>query len=174
VSRAPDFAAPIVGWRTWLVVRRGEGVRLTSVVQPTVWEPRRELVSECLAHRRLLPFRRRRHRNVGAPYAGCTCGIYATRDADFARQYAYNHGLPHRDSDACVIGLVSLWGRVLRCSRGWRAEFAYPARLFVPVRADDAMATRWIEHLAFALTDYGVPVELVSYRGERNFVHSPA
>jgi hypothetical protein len=174
VNRAPDFPAPILGWRTWLVVRRGEGLRLTSVVQPTVWEPRRELVSECLAQRRLLSLRRRRHRDVGAPDAECSCGIYAASDAEFAGQYAFDHGLQRRDAEACAIGQVSLWGRVLRCPRGWRAEFAYPARLFVPIRADDTIATRWFETLAFDLTEYGVPVELLSHRGERDLVHSLA
>ncbi len=28
---APDYIEPIVGWRTWLVVREGEGFRLRSV-----------------------------------------------------------------------------------------------------------------------------------------------
>ena len=173
MSRTPDYAAPILGWRAWLVVRREEGPRLRSVVQPIVWEPRRELVSECLAHRRLVSFRRRRHSDEGGgPDAKCTCGIYAASDAAVAGQYAFNRVLQHRDTEASVLGLVSLWGRVLKCPNGWRAEFAYPSRLFVPTRADDPIAARWCEKLAFALTDYGVPVELVSHRGEGDFVHS--
>ena len=54
-----------------------------------------------------------------------------------------------------VIGTVSLWGDVLECERGWRAAFAYPGRLFVPLGFPGAA-----EH-AVGLEDYGVPVELL-------------
>ena len=54
-----------------------------------------------------------------------------------------------------VIGTVSLWGDVLECERGWRAAFAYPSRLFVPLGFPGAAEQ------AVGLEDYGVPVELL-------------
>jgi hypothetical protein len=174
VRLAPDFADPIVGWRTWLVVRRPAGPRLASVVQRTVWEPRRELVCECLAPRRRLSFRRRPAHLQGSPDSGCSCGIYASTDAELAGQYVFSGEFECRPALARVIGLVSLWGRVLKCPRGWRAEFAYPARIYIPLHEDYAIWSTRVEELAFALTEYGVPVEVVSHRGERDLAHSLA
>ena len=61
-----------------------------------------------------------------------------------------------------MIGTVSLWGRVVECTRGWRASRAYPSRIYVPQRP----APYWLraersEEIALGLTDYGVPVELL-------------
>ncbi len=67
-----------------------------------------------------------------------------------------------------VIGTVSLWGRVVECTRGWRASHAYPKAIYVPathgpywLRAERA------EEVALALTDYGIPVELLDADSRR-------
>jgi hypothetical protein len=36
---------------------------------------------------------------------------------------------PRPDWEPGVIGTVAMWGRVIEHTKGWRAEFAYPARL---------------------------------------------
>jgi hypothetical protein len=59
-----------------------------------------------------------------------------------------------------VIGEVSLWGRVVECSQGYRASIAYPARLWVPTRRPDGQALD-VEAVALDLLDYGVPVDLI-------------
>lgn len=172
---APDFAAPIVGWRTWLVVREADALRLASVVKPTLWEPRRELVGECLRdHRSLWLFRRRTRSGHGAPHFWCSCGIYASKDTKLAGRYVFTREFERRHVVGRVIGLVSLWGRVLACARGWRAEFAYPRRIYVPMEAEEVSASERIEELALSLGDYGVPVEIVSHRGEPDLLHSLA
>jgi hypothetical protein len=81
----------------------------------------------------------------------------------------------HRqDVVARVIGLVSLWGRVLACPRGWRAEVAYPQRIYVPIHAMKVRAWKRAEEVALSLADYGVPVEIVSHRGAPDLLHSLA
>lgn len=174
MSVAPDFAAPIVGWRTWLVVKGADGLRLGSVVQPTLWEPRRELVGECLDRRRLRRFRRRKHNRHHAPDFSCSCGIYASRTTELAGQYVFTAEFERRHVVGRVIGLVSLWGRVLACRRGWRAEFAYPARIYVPLDAEDVRRSSRVEELALSLADYGVPVEIVTHHGEPDLLQSLA
>jgi hypothetical protein len=174
VTVAPDFAEPIVAWRSWRVLRSADGPRLASVVRPTVWEPRRELVGECLTQRRRVwVFGRRTPTVHDAPDLGCGCGIYATEDAALAGLYVSVAEPEHRHVPTRVIGLVSLWGRVLACTRGWRGELAYPARIYVPMPADDPDSSPF-EELAFSLADYGVPIEIVSYRGRRDIVRSIA
>ncbi len=68
-----------------------------------------------------------------------------------------------------VIGTVSLWGTVVECEHGWRAEYAYPRRIYVPVTARRRLflvgglrrPAPPAEKIAVQLADYAVPVELV-------------
>ena len=63
-----------------------------------------------------------------------------------------------------ATGRASLWGSVVDCEQGWRASHAYPAHIFVPtLRASEESAAR-VEAIALALTDYGVPVEILECR----------
>lgn len=48
-----------------------------------------------------------------APVENCSCGVYALASAD---------GVP----SAPVLGQVWLWGKVVKGSRGYRAQYAYP------------------------------------------------
>ena len=57
-------------------------------------------------------------------------------------------------------GRVLLWGTVVECRQGWRASHAYPERIYVHSGAHDSLLDG--EQLAWALTAYGVPVELVA------------
>jgi hypothetical protein len=59
-------------------------------------------------------------------------------------------------SQVVVIGRVSLWGLVVECERGWRAQLAYPERLFVGCgpRARDDVHIRAADALE---RNYGVP-----------------
>jgi hypothetical protein len=174
MTMAPDLAAPIIGWRVWVVLEEDERHRLASVFQPTLWAPRRELTGECLVgHRRLWPFWRRRAARHEAPDSSCSCGVYALKDTKQAIQYAFNAEVKGRAAIARVLGPVSLWGRVLECQRGWRAEYAYPLRIYVAA-GKGAGAASGAEELAFSLTDYGVPVEIVSDWGELDRLQSPA
>jgi hypothetical protein len=109
-----------------------------------------------------------------APDEGCRCGIYA---AATATQAAASVTVPARLRGQIVhhvIGRVSLWGTVVECERGWRAECAYPASLAVPVSLPRAPKRHFLRRrrqwtrsrpaaeIAPALREYGVPVELVT------------
>ena len=81
-----------------------------------------------------------------APYEGCSCGIYAWK---------------HEGYDNSALGPISgdvyLWGDVLICDQGYRAEMAYPKSLIIKAE----VATRVLKRLRDGLEDaYGVPVEL--------------
>jgi hypothetical protein len=168
VSAAPDYVEPIVGWRTWLVVQEGEGFRLRSVVYDAFWPARKELVARCLRRSRalLLPWRRRAEHVP--PADGCGCGIYATGEPEEAASYLEERSWEDALSVQRVIGTVSLWGRVIECRRGWRASHAYPQAIYVPATRD--RKPRRVESrqdVALALTDYGVPVELLDADARR-------
>jgi hypothetical protein len=160
VSEAPDYVAPVEGWRLWLVVGRGESLRLASVVHTVVWLPGEPLDARCLVwHRRLSrPWRRERPSHP-VPESSCRCGIYAIDDP--SRLGPYLDGtFSGRCSLHRVVGRVSLWGDVVECERGWRASRAYPAHLYVPPL--DHVGGQRPEMVAEELTDYGVPVDVLS------------
>lgn len=159
VSVAPDYAAPLVGWRTWAAVERKGGLALRSMVYEGRWPPGEPLVATC----RLLPRSRRLARLLWfepheAPDERCECGVYAASAPELALPYLSRLGLI-RGARYALIGRVALWGRVIECERGWRGTFAYPTHLYLRYasrrKGADARA------LAGRLAIYGVPVEVV-------------
>jgi hypothetical protein len=163
VTLAPDYIEPVVGWRSWLVVREGEDFRLRSVLYETLWLPRKELVARCLHRRLTIPWRKRVEH--APPAERCPCGIYAAREPDHALAYIDGRGWADAGSVHRVIGRVSLWGRVVECERGWRASSAYPEVIYVPpTRAPFWLSVENAEVIALSLTDYKVPVELLDER----------
>ena len=64
-----------------------------------------------------------------------------------------------------ALGEVSLWGTVVECAHGWRASYAYPARIYVLApsygrRSQVASAG----DLADDLRNYGVPADALDCR----------
>jgi hypothetical protein len=149
VALAPDYAEPLCAWRLWEVEDVDGAPRLRSLYRLSFWPVGAPFEAQCEAQRLRLS-RRPPH---AAPSETCACGIYGAPFELIRRKLAIDDGLP----PGClfVIGTVSLWGDVLECERGWRAELAYPSRLFVPLGVPGA-AER-----AVGLGDYGVPVELL-------------
>ena len=159
MSGAPDYIEPIVGWRTWLVVPEHEIFRLRSIVYDTLWSPHNELVASCLHHAVRLPWRK--HPKHVPPARNCACGIYAAREPEEAAAYLDGRSWADGLSVHHVIGTVSLWGRVVDCTRGWRGSRAYPKRIYVPpTRAPFWLKAERVEEIALDL-DYDVPVELL-------------
>ncbi len=158
MSAAPDYLEPIVGWRSWLVVREGEGFRLRSVLYDALWPARRELVAGCL--RRGAPWRRRPEHV--APACRCRCGIYAAKEPCDAASYLEGRSWADAPAVHRVIGTVSLWGQIVECTRGWRASHAYPKVIYVPAtRGPYWLRAERRDEVALALAGYGVPVELL-------------
>jgi hypothetical protein len=141
VTRALTQAAPVIGWRVWIVTATTDGLRLGSVLHDQVWAPGTTALARCQRHESLFAEPLPPHQ---APSPVCGCGFHAARDPVDALSY-----LQGRDEAATIcrlLGEVALWGRIVQTEGGWRAAAAYPARLYV---ADEAIAE--------ALGIYGVP-----------------
>jgi hypothetical protein len=149
VGIAPDYAEPLRAWRLWEVEDLDGAPRLRSLYRFSFWPVGAPLEARCEAQRFRLP-RRPRH---AAPTETCTCGIYGAPFELIRKKQAIDDGLP----PGClfVIGMVRLWGAVVECERGFRAAFAYPGQLFVPLGFPGAAEQ------SAGLADYGVPVDLV-------------
>jgi hypothetical protein len=156
---APDVAEPIIGWRYWRLDRERRRLSsLTGSTQP--WPANKAFAAACRFARRDRSDFRYRYAGGGqpvehdAPTEGCTCGVHAARDLKNLRaKMLFGLGL-------MVVGEVSLWGKVIPGTRGYRAQFAYPRRLFVVQRTADWDQSATVR----ALEVYGVPVEVVAYR----------
>ncbi|HEX4678151.1 MAG TPA: hypothetical protein VH210_02945 [Gaiellaceae bacterium] len=158
-TKAPDFPMPVVGWRTWLASPRGSSCALRSPFQRATWPMYEPLEARCTIPRIRWPRRPPHH----APQFTCECGIYAAVWRSFAPQFGLGiacNGLP-------VLGEVALWGDVVEAERGWRGQYAYPARLFVPMidrKEDQAF------DIAEGLRGYGVEVTVVAGTDARDIL----
>jgi hypothetical protein len=76
-----------------------------------------------------------------APRKGHSCGIYALRDRGAAEAMLHEIGEAGRAYDRlpAALGRVSLWGRVIENTGGWRGQFAYPYDLTL-YGADESLA----------------------------------
>lgn len=161
VEAAPDYAEPVRAWRAWCVYDQPDGPMLRSIFFPDFWEPRRPLFASC-HHRRVFHIRRQNGVDHVAPAKRCECGIYGA-DAQTAAEYLRD---PMPGEVARVFGLVSLWGSVLECARGWRATNAYPAAVYVPTTTRRNRCHWSPSELAALLRRYGVAVEVLDCSGE--------
>jgi hypothetical protein len=161
----PDFIEPLEAWRVWRVCTHDGRVALHSAFADAPWEPGVPLAATCVKQHRSLrrPWRMERSRH-DAPDMGCTCGIYGVRSLAAARWYLESQAtLSPADR---VIGRVALWGDVVVSQWGWRASFAYPLELFVPmpmlVQRGLGRRTRLqIDEVALELEKYAVPVDVL-------------
>lgn len=128
----PDLIQPIIGWRIWRTHISPHDPLLFSLFScPTFsfhWRPGRKFVAQ-------------HDIDLGGDCRGlvnsnCSCGIYAFKD--FLRAFSYLVGIRHRlqsDSFDVAVGTVSLWGKVIECERGYRAQYAYPRHVYLPITA---------------------------------------
>ena len=143
MSAAPDYVAPVSGWRTWRIDGSGPEARLASVVRTAAWPVGQPMVAACSG----VTFPHR------APSRVCRCGIHVARHA---REAAFHAELPSRSGDALAVGLAALWGEVIEGQAGWRGSHAYPERLYVILRR--TQDPERCSEMAWDLTAYGVPV----------------
>ena len=107
----PDIAETIVGHRAWGIARTPSGLQLASW-GGTIWPPGTALTATCT-------------KNHTSPGDNCTCGIYALTTQE---------GFPYYDYDGrsyAVWGEVNLWGEIIRGTKGYRAQHAYPKTLYL-------------------------------------------
>jgi len=156
----PDAIEPVIGWRYWRVDKKERLLHSLSGAKGYLWQPHTRFEATCpvikrtgidVRYRFISGMRVEMHDSPGEM---CRCGIYAARNLTHLRRQILT-GLALN-----VVGEVSLWGKLIPGSKGYRAQYAYPRRLFVIQRTAD-----WDQsEAAEALSVYGVPVESIPYR----------
>jgi len=137
----PDYVAPIVAYRTW----QWDSLGLRSLNQEQ-WFPGQPLAASC----------RTSQSCQQPPCLTCTCGVYAAKNFDHLRRIGY--------ADYGVHGETYLWGKVVEHRLGYRAQFAYPKNLVLPLDAIPyKMASA--ESRLETLVSYGVDLFIASDHG---------
>lgn len=101
----------IVGWRGFGIYEPG-----LFVTTSTVWLPGERVEATCT-------IREHREEEV-VPVEGCTCGLYSFKTPYKLRTDNYLNQM--------VFAEVYYWGRVIECTMGYRAQFAYPKKIYMP------------------------------------------
>ena len=100
------IVSAIIGFRAWNVPLFVDELR--SVAKSSKWLPYAKFSAQCEA--------------AQCSGVSCTCGIYAFNKLELVQK-------EYRQEDRSkryVYGECWLWGRVLECEKGYRAQFAYP------------------------------------------------
>lgn len=149
----PDFTEAVVGYRTWHVQPERADKRPWRLFSPYAhmghpWAPRQAHKAFCKG-----AGPRGRHH---APKPYCRCGIYALDHSGPLMSPPHPTLLVNSYPTRMAVGEVSLWGKVVICEFGYRAEFAYPKSIMVFLRyaSDSAIADIHAD-----LGDYDVPLE---------------
>lgn len=115
---------PILAWRVWRLFRDRPG-RLISTNYELAWPKRKPMRAHCLPTMFGKPTNGvARHE---APSGKHGCGIYSVRTPEQALTWCVSQPV-------YAIGVLALWGTVLECPGGYKAEFAYPQRLWLATR----------------------------------------
>lgn len=155
---APDLAEPVIGWRIWYarpsIISPDTGAGrwlLNSPFDLSPWPSRKAMIGRCARRPGFMVVGQGLRGVHSSPRHDCTCGLYALNDLMSTVRLAEEHAVHEGRFMAVVLGEVSLWGRVVVAQRGYRAEFAYPRRLWIVpdfkrVRQDDDGVANGLNH----------------------------
>jgi hypothetical protein len=134
-SPAPDYIHTLTGWRGWGV---RHGMLLHSVGSNFPWTPRKAVPAVCFAG----------DRAHSSPHVACSCGYWAFKSSELMTKAL--HDYVAKGQGVFVVGTVELWGKVIECENGFRAEFSYPKELWLLKPGLDNLSWK-----------YGVPVRKI-------------
>lgn len=145
--RIPDYVVPILGYRVW----QWDPTGLKSLNQEP-WYAGRPLVASCrLAAPGTGLGRVAESQEHKAPHQRCLCGVYATKSLAHLRRSGYDrYG---------ILGEVYLWGSVVEHEMGWRAQYAYPKSLHLPLALMPVSASA-LERQLKQLSAYGCEISV--------------
>lgn len=120
----PDFIAPFVGWKGLHANQSGQ-LFSPQNRDDALWPPGAAFEARCSAHPEHQP-----------PDPRCSCGVYAVKSFEALERAGYNWAAEYHDADRgdclAVVAEIKLWGRIRRGTIGYKGEFAYPLRVYVP------------------------------------------
>jgi hypothetical protein len=179
-SGVADYPGTVEGWRIWIAKRHTIryfdntwGMRrkrtgpylLRSVVSDDYWRPRQAMVADCNQTPGYMFDATHVDGDHTSPDPKCKCGFYAVDTLPRLLEVyeTWNRVLSRVEMERypAVLGQVKMWGKVIPGERGWRAQYAYPARLLIVKSLVGDLLNR---HLPVYedLQNYGVPVDFIT------------
>jgi hypothetical protein len=151
------YTQPILAWRMWNI--NGKSLDSLHFNHRGPWLPKTQKTAICYSCT---------FSSLPMPHRSCSCGIYARKNID-PIFYRINKCSSPSVADPAgifprlngVLGLVYLWGNILEGDDGYRAEFAYPAKLFI-VDGQEQEIREIAER-------YGIPCQKFSWWQKRKF-----
>jgi len=104
---------PIEGYRSWHVVPTPEGLQLRSLHIPHLWS--NPETAKCYPNWQFQPD----HNRKDAPHPDCSCGLYIQHP-----DHTFDEWEAVRVGKVSVLGTVEIYGRVIVCERGYKAQHA--------------------------------------------------
>lgn len=114
------FAEPVIGFRSWKL--NAALIALSGRIVPAQWEFKKPTQARC--HEGF--FRKAQIGEHGSPDAACTCGLYSYLSQEILEDRQVG-------SERAVMGAVVAWGKICVHEQGFKAEFARPLCLALPV-----------------------------------------
>jgi hypothetical protein len=142
-----SYPGSIEAWRIWrvhdlaLTGRPAQTFLAAVAKRGSLWRHRERATAECRTH----------SSGHAAPHPECTCGIWGMKTREDAISALSIYVVNHRHLPHYAIGRVNLWGVIVECESGYRAQYAYPAELFAAA-----------ERVSLLEGAYGVPVRPIS------------
>ena len=132
---------PIVGWRMWKLLVDGDGkVNIDSMHQGHgCWRPMEPARGLCAGYDDPSELNHR------CPSWEHRCGIHAVKEIEQLQKWG--------NPDSKVLGQVEMWGRVLEYEQGYRAEWAYPIKLFLQTKNKAYEERLWEAYLTEVVID---------------------
>lgn len=130
MKEIPDYFEALTGYRMWACHRNG---LLVGQVHCYAWPPYKPLEAVC---GRVSEEHLQKGEYVEGPLLDCDCGVHALKTLELAEQrvidYEYGHSMYMQRSSApfVVWGELKLWGKVIEHEVGYRAQYAYPSKIY--------------------------------------------
>jgi hypothetical protein len=174
--RVPDVVGTVEGWRVWRCTWNPrafevESPKLFSATHSAYyWTPKKWGEAEC--DRCAPPQLGRGEGPVplnNIPGENCSCGFYSAKSLEHLmtmhyHQYDLDQAYGGK-REVMILGRIQNWGKVIEATQGWRSQYAYPVKLWVPFEA---------AHLAKPLSEtYGIPVALKNILGAGKGARNP-
>jgi len=131
---AQMYTDPFVGWRCWAIEPNDDRIILRSITYKCNWTPEEKMEAKCLSTfsgEKVFPDRHT------VPNRDHGCGIYAVTEKEHALGWLnqYWMSIYQNPKTFRAIGNVKLWGNVIKFTRGYLAQYAYPDKIWIPHEA---------------------------------------
>jgi hypothetical protein len=144
---------PVTGYRIWYVPLQPI-LQIRSYWIQTEWRPFQKVEAECRNHMSCVcagEFWTSTKREPEEEFAcSCSAGIYAWRTFDQGFEMymdevekMFGMDAPEPTTNRVCFGKVYLWGKMIECEKGFRAQYAYPAGFYYTADNTRALAAMY-------------------------------